>query len=103
MKLHIRNRLAALGRPLSPQMLQGSLDCYAELHAANGASGAAVHRDLAYGPDPRHRLDLFVPQDRALPTRRPVLMFVHGGGFVSGDKSRPNSPFYDNIHRSRPA
>jgi triacylglycerol lipase len=24
-------------------------------------------------------------------------MFVHGGGFVSGDKTRPNTPFYDNI------
>ena len=38
-------------------------------------------RDLAYGPDPRQRLDLYGGGDG-----RPVLVFVHGGGFVTGDK-----------------
>src|SRR5262249_22465399 len=28
---------------------------------------------------------------------RPVLLYVHGGGFVRGDKTGPNSPFNDNI------
>ena len=28
---------------------------------------------------------------------RPVLIYVHGGGFVAGNKRNPGSPFYDNI------
>ena len=28
---------------------------------------------------------------------RPVLVFVHGGGFTGGNKSTPGSPFYDNV------
>jgi len=44
-----------------------------------------VLRDLPYQPDsedPKHRLDLFVPDGQNWPT----LIFVHGGGLDSGDK-----------------
>ncbi len=54
-----------------------------------------VHRDVAYGPDPRHRLDIFVPATGA--TRAAVVLFVHGGGFVAGDKGAPDAPFYNNV------
>jgi triacylglycerol lipase len=50
-------------------------------------------RDHRYGPDGRHRLDVFTPG----PGSRPVLVFVHGGGFVGGDKTRPGVHYYDNI------
>jgi triacylglycerol lipase len=50
-------------------------------------------RDLRYGPDPRQRLDVFSPGAGS----RAVLVFVHGGGFVGGDKTRPGSFYYDNI------
>lgn len=97
MNAELRKKLAALGRPLSPQMLQGSLDAFAELHRRKAASSAEVHRDRSYGPDERNRLDVFVPPGQGNGAKRPVLMFVHGGGFVSGDKNRPDTPFYDNI------
>ncbi len=96
MRADLRQRIAALGVGLSPQLLQGSMDCYADLHASKPRSRATVQRDCAYGPDGRHRLDLFVPHGNAA-TKRPVLIFVHGGGFVSGDKRRPDTPYYDNI------
>jgi acetyl esterase/lipase len=60
-------------------------------------AGLAVERDIAYGPDERHLLDVFAPagHDGAA---RPVLVFVHGGGFVGGNKrTGPASPFYDNV------
>jgi len=67
-------------------------------HLATGVARAPVEaliaRDLAYGPDARHRLDIF-RRDGA--QNAPVLLFVHGGGFVMGDKCLPNLPFYDNI------
>jgi triacylglycerol lipase len=55
-----------------------------------------ISRDHAYGPDERHRLDIFASRVRpAVPAA--VLVFVHGGGFVMGDKRLPEMPFYDNV------
>lgn len=48
--------------------------------------------DMAYGDDERHRLDIFPVKGRGAP----VVLFVHGGGFVGGDK-RVAPPFYANV------
>ena len=39
--------------------------------------------DMAYGPLPRESLDLFYSTKRVLP----LVIFIHGGGWESGDKS----------------
>jgi acetyl esterase/lipase len=57
--------------------------------------GVAVTRDEKYGSDERHRLDVFRSNDAA--SALPVLLFVHGGGYVRGDKRAAGSPFYDNV------
>ena len=56
-------------------------------------AGVTVTRDITYGPHPRQILDLFVPEDM---TDAPVVVFVHGGVFVRGDK-RLSSEVYDNV------
>lgn len=43
-----------------------------------------VVRDEVYGPADRNRLDVYLPNDDA--TGKPVMMYVHGGGFFSGAK-----------------
>jgi acetyl esterase/lipase len=43
-----------------------------------------VIRDERYGPAERNRLDVFFPLSKE--AENPVLLFVHGGGFFSGDK-----------------
>ncbi len=49
----------------------------------------------SYGSHERNRLDLYLPvAPRQKPT--PCLMFVHGGGYVNGDK-RMGTPFFANI------
>ncbi|MBK9345371.1 MAG: alpha/beta hydrolase [Burkholderiales bacterium] len=41
-------------------------------------------RDLAYGSDPRQRMDVYLP---AKPVNAPVILMVHGGGWRWGDKA----------------
>ena len=51
-------------------------------------------RDIAYGSDPLNKLDVFTS---GAGSGKPVVIYVHGGGFERGDKRQPNSPFYDNL------
>jgi acetyl esterase/lipase len=61
----------------------------AELAAASAAHvppDVVARKDLRYGPGPDERFDLFLPP--AGMARKPLLIvWVHGGGFVAGDKS----------------
>jgi acetyl esterase/lipase len=52
------------------------------------APGGHYHvvRDLAYGSDPRQKLDLYVPDKLAGPA--PVLLFFYGGSWTGGSKAR---------------
>src|SRR5262249_16979335 len=51
-----------------------------------------VTADVAYGADPRQKLDLYRPEG----ARRPVLVYIPGGGFVGGDKNA-DGVFYGNL------
>ena len=89
----IRAQLAGFGRELSPAMLGGTNQLFAGLnHGLDPAT--VVTRDLRYGEHERNRLDLFT---RAGLSGAPVLVYLHGGGFVMGDKHTEGSPFYSNI------
>lgn len=89
----LRKRIEALGLDLSPAMMKETQAIFAE--SFRGADPQTrIDRDLSYGPDERHRLDVF---RRDGVKAAPVLVFVHGGGFVMGDKRSENLPFYDNV------
>ena len=87
-----RKGIAALGTEMGPAMMEGMLALFAEEQTALVARQPALATDIAYGEHPRHRLDIYGPT--ALHTdlaarktsSRPVLVFVHGGGFLKGDK-----------------
>ncbi len=49
-------------------------------------TGGTAVRNIAYGPDPAQRFDLYLP---ANPSRAPVVFYVHGGGWANGDKTNP--------------
>jgi len=88
-------KIAAIGRKVDPA---ATAAIYAPLQKTMPQAGIKAQRDLAYGPGPKETLDLFTPEAKGKP--RPILIFVHGGGFVGGDKSKAangaESPFYDN-------
>ena len=88
----IAKKLAELGRVIDPQ---ATAKLYAPLQPTEPYFGFRIERDLKYGPAERNRLDIFMPQN--VTSGRPVLIFVHGGAFIGGNKRMPNSPFYDNV------
>jgi len=89
----LREKLESLGRDLAPAMLGGTNALFAGMNAGIDPA-TKVTRDVPYGPDERNRLDLFVRDGTA---NAPVFVFVHGGGFVMGDKHTEGSPFYSNV------
>jgi len=94
MDAELARRVAAIGDVVGPDAAAASRELFAALHETPPYDGVAVVRDAAYGPHERHRLDLFTPADgRDLP----VVVFVHGGGFVAGDKCTDGSPYHDNV------
>ncbi|HJV60890.1 MAG TPA: alpha/beta hydrolase [Albitalea sp.] len=75
----------------SPDAASGVSSDADELEQASGRQGAGplppgvrVERDLAYGPDPAQKLDVYRP---AHAQGAPVILTVHGGGWVHGDKA----------------
>jgi triacylglycerol lipase len=85
-------KIAVIGRVIDPA---ATAALYGPLHDREPYAGVTTTRDIAYGADERQRLDVFEADGVA--GARPVLIFVHGGGFTGGNKSTPGSPFYDNV------
>jgi acetyl esterase/lipase len=69
---------------------------YRPLAQVEPYDGVRVTRDARYGPAPRNRLDVFAAAPLG-PRAKPVLLFVHGGGYITGDKHAPGSPYFDNV------
>lgn len=53
--------------------------------AGQDKTGLELVANQAYGPHSRQRMDVYLPQTPG--NNRPVLLFLHGGGFIRGDKS----------------
>jgi acetyl esterase len=70
-------------------------EAYAPLIAASPRQDISVARDNAYGQHARQVLDVF-SKTGAQASHKPVIVFVHGGAFVRGDKCLPNG-MYDNV------
>jgi triacylglycerol lipase len=89
----VPTEIAAKVRAAGHTLDRGAGELYVPMFGPEAWSGMTITRDVAYGSDPLQKLDLYVPEGKG--AKRPVLLFVHGGGFVGGDK---HGPFYpDNI------
>jgi acetyl esterase/lipase len=84
-----------MGTPVSPEAIVAVRELYTPFQEAEPYEGIGVTRDQAYGKHPRQQLDVFAPDGIAEP--RPVVLFVHGGGFVGGERRTPGTPYYDNV------
>lgn len=76
--------IGELGTRLGPDVVEAMRALYEAEQAPLAAAMPAVAVDCAYGPDARNRLDLYRADEAD--ELRPVVLFVHGGGFLVGDK-----------------
>ena len=85
-------KLTEIGRVIDPPKTAA---LYASMQQKEPYAGVKTERDVKYGPADRHLLDVFAPEANS--AARPVLIYIHGGGFVAGNKRGPGSPFFDNV------
>jgi triacylglycerol lipase len=88
----VATELRAIGARIETQKTG---DLYAALQPKEPYAWLTVARDLQYGPHERNVLDVFTSPD--VGAGKPVVVFVHGGGFARGAKRAEGLPFYDNI------
>jgi triacylglycerol lipase len=77
----LEKAIRAAGPVIDPAFAK---NLYAPL-LASAPRGGDILRDIAYGIDERHRLDVYLPVGAEGPA--PVVIFLHGGGFIRGDKA----------------
>lgn len=85
----IEAAVCAFGPRFDSDILAATHDIYRP-HIPEGDGPALA--DVSYGPDERHRLDVYLPRGAV----RGIVIYVHGGGFVRGEKNL-DGVFYRNI------
>jgi acetyl esterase/lipase len=81
MPAHIAEQIREMGRVIDPP---GTFAMYANEPRRFGPDDVDVSDEIAYGPHARHRLQVYVGRERDPSTPAPVILLVHGGGFVGG-------------------
>ncbi|HUB97917.1 MAG TPA: alpha/beta hydrolase [Stellaceae bacterium] len=88
----VAEKIKAIGPKFDNDILAQMRELYAPLVKTQSRAGVTVQSDIAYGSDPRQKLDLYKPEGRRLP----VLVYIPGGGYVGGDKNA-DGVFYGNL------
>jgi acetyl esterase/lipase len=92
---NVWSTLRDLGSEFSMDQVMATRSLYIPLTPRPDPAALVVTRDIAYGPQARHRLDVFQPRGKA--AGLPVVVYVHGGGFNQGDKGDADAPFFNNF------
>lgn len=58
---------------------------FAAINLLVSRAGYCIHQGLAFGPEPRQKLDIYVPSELAAPSA--VVLFFYGGGWQGGDRA----------------
>jgi acetyl esterase len=96
MPAQVQQRLAEVGPGWGKDIggnIEKTLEVYTPLLSVAPKQGVSVERNLAYGPEARHRADLFRADGLK---NAPVVVFLHGGAYVRGDRDI-NAEVYGNV------
>lgn len=92
-----RAAIAEIGYELGPEVLAGTRALLVDEQVQLAKAAAPPVIDVPYGEHPRQCLDIYSPEGGGV--ELPVLVWVHGGGFLKEAKSDPTHPF--NAHFGR--
>jgi acetyl esterase len=95
-KQRITAEIGRLGYAFNDEVLKATYELFRPLQEKAPKDGIEIHRELAYGEDERHRLDVYVPSKRPA-AAMPVVVYFHGGGYVAGARSPLPGLIYDNV------
>jgi len=87
-------QLTGMDPEITPELVATSWSLLKPFHDKAGYQAPKIDRDQRYGAHDRHRLDVHTSGEEE---GVPVFVFVHGGGFIGGDKNVPGAPPYDHI------
>lgn len=66
-----------------------------------GSISAKIMMNEAYGTDPKQKMDIYLPANRSVTTTK-VLVLIHGGAWVQGDKSEFTPAQIDTLQKRLP-
>ncbi|KAF5392247.1 hypothetical protein D9757_001535 [Collybiopsis confluens] len=86
MQKEIREEIERIGTDWSAALAGKIYNLYQRIHQADARLEGVKEtlKDIKYGPHERNVLDLYIPAKNSTSS---VVVFSHGGGLVSGDKS----------------
>jgi acetyl esterase/lipase len=88
--------ISDMGQHFNPDVARQTRALAIPMHDGTGVASLPVIRDVAYGPNARQRMDIYGTGVQG--GSRIIVVYVHGGGFVAGDKTSPDgAPFYGNV------
>ena len=109
---NLLRKIRLIGTDITPETIVETAKLYYPLLIKAPREGVIRKRNIPYGPHERHRLDIYLPDLSEMtdvrdmteivnPVRSadeidsmpslPIVVFVHGGGFTSGDKQHLNN------------
>lgn len=74
--------------------------CFSSCRKEPDAPEAKILRDVSYGESVQQKMDIYLPEGRSR-TSTGTIVFIHGGGWVEGDKSEMN-PYVDTLRKYMP-
>jgi len=91
-----RSGVAGLGKQWNGEVNAATRALYVEVQRQTDSSGIRQISDVSYGPHDLQKFDLFV-SDKSPDDSGVVLIYVHGGGLVAGDKVGADGLLYSNV------
>ncbi len=88
----VAEKIAAIGPKFDNDILVHTRELYLPFVRQQASGKVTITADVAYGSDPRQKLDIYRPDGRRLP----ILVYIPGGGYVGGDKNA-DGVFYGNL------
>jgi acetyl esterase/lipase len=92
----VRDKIAALGKAMDDDVVAQTVALYAGLLRTKPPAPCTVRKDIPYGGHARQRLDVYAPA-AAASAPLPIVVYIHGGGFVGGNKNLVADTVYANV------